>query len=155
MSKDNLKQVESSSGTEGHVQPIVRVAVETYQCPGCVCGHDITCYEKSEGSIACKKHVAGTIIFPAVGKFFLGLPKGFCRIGDTKMVIEIFESFEKFWGYDWLNVPVWKHLDEHGNTLIRGLMPRINEPFLHIFMGDMRDKIDCKKITQKELDKID
>ena len=40
--------------------------IETYQCPGCVCGYNISCFEKSD-SLACGKHVPATTIMPVVG----------------------------------------------------------------------------------------
>jgi len=134
----------------------IKKMIEIYQCPGCVCGSDISCYEKSDG-LECEKHVAGTRM-SNVGRFFLGMPKGFCRLGaceNTK--ISIFENFEDKpgWDYDKFNIPVWKHLDKYGNTLIRGLCPRTNYPFLHIFMGNCLDKIDCLEITQKDIDGMD
>jgi len=121
-------------------------AIEEYQCPGCVCGYNVECYEKSE-DLACKKHCAGTTIIPVVGRIFLGMPKGFNRLGSIDdMVINIFENVEDGWGFDNLNVPVWKYLDGEGNTLVRGFSPRINKPFLHIYLGDHMKEIDCLDI---------
>ena len=98
------------------------------------------------------------------------MPKGFNRLGhENEMPLHIFESYDSFlkdWkritmlgtessGYDDWNVPVWKFLDEHGNTLVRGLSPRVNSPFLHVILGDCRDRIPCIKIPkkiQKEMD---
>lgn len=135
----------------------IKKMVETYQCPGCVCGSDASCYKKGDG-LECKAHVTGTQMMPCIGRIFLGLPKGFCQLGaceNTK--ISIFFSFEDKpgWDYDKLNIPVWKHLDKNGNTLVRGLCPRINYPFLHIFMGDCREKINCLGITQLDIDEMD
>ncbi len=129
--------------------------VEHYQCPGCVCGSDFKCFELGNG-IECGKHVPGTLEYPIVGKFFLGLPKGFNRLGHVnEMRIQIFNKFSNGWGYDKFNVPIWKYLDGQGNTIIRGLCPRINAPFLHIFLGDCRAKIDCLEITNEDLDSMD
>lgn len=135
----------------------IKKMIETYQCPGCVYGSDVSCYKKGAG-VECSAHMAGTNIRPVIGRIFLGLNKGFCRLGaceNTK--ISIFESFAKKpgWDYDKFNIPVWKHLDKHGNTLVRGLSPRINYPFLHIFMGDCRTMIDCLEITQEDIDEMD
>lgn len=128
-------------------------AVKEYQCPGCVCGVDAECYRKGD-SEACDKHVAGTMI-SGIGTIFLGMPKGFNRIGHVKnMKIDIFKNVPGGWSYDHLNVPVWKHLDSHGNTFVRGICPRLNNPFIHIFLGNHIDEIDCIDITSK-LDEMD
>ncbi len=136
----------------------IKTMVEEYQCPGCVGGSDISCYEKGTQGIECGQHCVGTLM-SFVGKLFLGMPKGFCRLGaceNTK--ISIFESIEKAapaWEYNKFNIPVWKHLDKNGNTLVKGLCPRVNYPFLHIFMGNQMAKIDCLEITQKDIDEMD
>lgn len=134
-------------------------AVEEYQCSGCVNGSDITCFLINQAAgIGCGKHHAGTFGM-GTGSFFLGLPKGFNRLGEhAKMKPAIFERFEdvqKEWEYDMWNIPVWKYLNENGHTLVRGLMPRRNEPFLHIILEDCRDKINCREITQEEIDGMD
>jgi len=137
------------------IDKIVKKMVEEYQCPGCVCGNDTSCYEKSD-NLACSKHVVGTVASGHVGKFFLGLPTGFCRLGFFEdMKIDIFKNISDGWGFDFLNVPVWKHLDKNGNTLVRGICPRINMPFIHIFIGNVLDEIDCFEITKTHLDGMD
>lgn len=123
--------------------------VEMYQCPGCVCGSDYSCYAKG-GSQACEKHVVGTMIM-GLGKIALGFPKGFNRVG-VGVQIGIFTDVPK---YNALNVPVWKRLDENGNTLVRGLSPRINNTFLHVYQGDVLAKIDCFEVTDDFLATID
>lgn len=130
--------------------------VEEYQCPGCVCGSDTSCYKSDNGSLACTKYVSGTMAFPMVGSFFLGMPKGFNRLGsEDKLKINIFAKLSDGWGYDKFNVPVWKHLDKHGNTLVRGICPRVNNPFLHIFLENCIDEIDCLEITKKDMEQMD
>lgn len=128
-------------------------AIERYQCPGCVRGHDISCFE-ARGSLECGKHVAGALS-PGAGSFFLGLPNGFNRLGINKTKVYIFESLKDGWGFDVFNVPVWKHLDKHGSTLVRGISPRINAPFLHIFLEDCMDEINCLKITDEDIEGMD
>jgi len=121
----------------------IKNAIESYQCPGCVVGSDITCFEKADNDKGCNKHVAGTMIFPIIGKIFLGMSKGFNRIGSyNEMPLQIFEYYEDF-GYNHLNIPVWKHLNENGHTLIRGISPRINKPFLHVILEDCMEKVNC------------
>ena len=138
----------------------IKNGVEEYQCPGCTSGRNISCYKKSENSIACGEHRAGTAI-TFIGKIFLGMPIGFNRLGvelggGENMPIEIFESFEKRdWDYNKWNIPVWKHLNENGHTFVRGLSPRTNRPFLHIFLKDCMNRIDCFEVTQELINEMD
>jgi hypothetical protein len=138
-------------------------AIAEYQCPGCSAGSGPECATPCNIGIGCGSHVADTFLSHA-GRLYLGMPKGFNRIGgsDKKTPLHIFESYETFYkewahstvkgeqnGYDEWNVPVWKFLDEHGSTLVRGLSPRVNGPFLHVFLEDCRDKINCLEITKE------
>jgi len=133
----------------------IKRAIENYQCSGCVCGCDIECYEKSS-DLSCEGHCAGTMIYPGIGRIFLGMPTGFNRIGSVeKMNINIFNCLKDGWGYDKFNVPTWKYLDQQGNTLVRGIQPRINRPFIHIFLENCMDKIECLKITEQDLSEMD
>ena len=136
----------------------IKKAIENYQCSGCVCGSDISCFEKVETGIGCGKQIAGTTILPGVGKIFLGMPKGFNRLGEYhKMKIQIYDTYEncEWKPNDQFNIAVWKHLDENGNTIIRGIMPRRNEPFIHIFLENCMDKIECKEITKEDIEGMD
>jgi hypothetical protein len=134
----------------------IQNVIEEYQCSGCVSGSDTTCFEpNSNGGVGCGKHCAGTMAFPAVGKFFLGMPKGFNRLGDSsKLKPIIFENFESGWGYDKFNIPVWKYLKD-GHTFVRGMQPRRNETFIHIFLEDCLNKIDCFEVTEADIDEMD
>lgn len=137
----------------------IKKAVETYQCPGCAFGSDCECYEKGY-SESCGKHVAGTMCFPAVGTLFLGMPKGFNRPGKCETKIWIYESVSNYGDGPYrlggkFNIPVWKYLDEHGNTLVRGMCPRTNMTFIVIFIGNHIDEIDCLEITIEDLDEMD
>lgn len=132
----------------------IKRAVESYQCIGCVCGGDTTCYEKGDNE-ACKKHVSGTFI-SFIGNIYLGMPKGFNRLGPCRETkINIFRELKDGWKYDTFNIPVWKHKDEHGNVIVRGLSPRTNSPFIHIFLVDCIMEINCMEITAQELSKMD
>lgn len=136
----------------------IKTYIEEYQCPGCVVGGDISCFEKNEyGGVGCGKHHAGTMIYPIVGNIFLGMPIGFNRLGQyTKMKPNIFDTFESSdWEYNTWNIPVWKHLSKNGHTFVRGIMPRTNEPFIHIFLEDCIEKINCLEITQDIIDGMD
>lgn len=130
-------------------------AIETYQVPGCVNDYQRENIVQNGPGVEWLEHVAGTMVFPTVGKFFLGMPVGFCRVGVfDEMPINIFTSMEQLnsvWKYDKFNIPCWKYLDKHGNTLVRGLSPRVNKPFLHIILGDNRAAIDCLEITNNDL----
>lgn len=133
----------------------IKKAVELYQCPGCVCGFNTTCYNRASEGEACGRHVAGTTI-SNIGHVFLGLPTGFNRLGPhDQMKVNIFNTLDDGWGYDKFNVPVWKHLDEHGNTLVRGFSPRNNNPWLHIFLADCRNEINGIEITEQDMSEMD
>ena len=129
-------------------------AVDEYQCCGCVLGGE-PCYEKGANE-ECAKHVPGTMAFPGIGIFLLGMPTGFNRLGPAKeMKVKIFKTFSDGWGYNMFNIPVWKHLDKNGNTLVRGLSPRTNFPFLHVFLENCLDEIDCLEITNADIRDMD
>lgn len=132
-------------------------AIKEYQCSGCIGGPFEECYKTESGfGITCRGHLAGTIIGGGVGKIFLGLPKGFHRLGHyDKMQPLILEDYTEEVRIDKWNIPVWKHLDKHGNTLIRGLRPRINEPFVAVILGNHMDKIDCREISLEEIKAMD
>lgn len=140
------------------MKDIIKNAIEEYQCPGCVVGGDISCFKSNpDGGVGCGNHMSGTII-SNIGNIFLGMPKGFNRLGlNEKMKPQIFESFDiNDWGeYDKWNVPVWKFLNKDGHTLVRGFIPRRNDSFIHIFLEDCRDKINCLELTQEDVDKMD
>lgn len=132
-------------------------AIESYQCSGCVSGSDISCFVPDDnGVIGCSRHCAGTMA-TGVGRFFLGMPKGFNRIGEfNKMKLIIYDAFESSeWEYDMWNIPVWKYLSKEGHTFVRGMMPRRNEPFLHVFLEDCMDDVICLEIFQKDIDEMD
>lgn len=129
--------------------------IKEYQCPGCVCS-DSNCYKPTDDkNISCFYHITGSYI-PGVGKVFLGLPKGFNTLGPmNKQPISIYKKFKDGFGYDRFNIPVWKYLNENGHTIVRGISPRINSPFIHIFLEDCMNKIDCLKITNKDIKEMD
>lgn len=132
--------------------------IKEYQCPGCTYDHP-DC-EASFNNEGCEKHRAGTYII-GVGKIFLGMPKGFNRAGALSDVFISFgvyhkwEDFMEHTGMDKFNIPVWKYLDENGNTCVRGLAPRINKPYLCVIGGNHMDKIDCYEITAEDQEGMD
>jgi hypothetical protein len=136
----------------------VKKSIEEYQCSGCTCGSNTSCFVARDYGCGCSKHSAGTFVMPMVGKVFLGMPKGFNRLGSFgEMKPYIFENFDNSgWGdYDTFNVPVWKYLSKEGHTFVRGLQPRKNEPFIHIFLENCMDKINCLEITEEVREVMD
>lgn len=134
-----------------------KLVIEEYQCSGCVSGTDTECFEANEvGGIGCGKHHAGTIV-TGIGNVFLGMPTGFNRLGECReLKPTIYETFDSSdWHYDMWNVPVWKYKNKDEHTFVRGVMPRHNEPFLHIFLEDCLDKIECLEISQEDVDGMD
>ena len=128
-------------------------AILEYQCSGCIGANVDECYTKGTFE-ECSGHVAGTYI-SGVGKIFLGMPKGFNRLGNNENIkIYIFENIENE-QYDKFNVPVWKHLNKAGHTIVRGIQPRLNYSFIHIFLEDCLDKIDCINITDDDILNMD
>lgn len=132
-----------------------KTAVEEYQCTGCVSGPYKTCYKQDDSGIGCGNHCAG-IILAGLGTIFLGLPKGFNRKGTTdKLRINIFKELKSGWGYNKFNIPVWKYKDEFGNVVVRGMSPRVNYTWIHIFLEDCLEEIDCLEITKKDMEEMD
>lgn len=143
----------------------IQEAVKIYRCPGCMYGPEPTnCdnYNFTVGNGDCINHCPATY-FSGRGKMLLGLPKGFNRLGPLTSVdkkvwqaLTIFKDAERFRkGYGWydkFNVPNWKYLDEHKNTIVRGLQPRLNTPFIHIFLGDYTAEIECITITNEDVE---
>jgi hypothetical protein len=135
-------------------------AIKTYQVPGCVNDFDENNIVQQGVGVEWSEHVAGTSVTSPRGleRIYLGMPRPFSRLGKAETPINIFESWEQLkdkWSYDKFNIPCWKYLDENGNTLVRGLSPRINTPFLHIIIGDCIDQIDCYQLTKEDIDGMD
>jgi hypothetical protein len=134
-----------------------KLAIEEYQCSGCISGCNISCFKPNvHGGIGCGEHYSGTII-SFIGKIFLGMPKGFNRLGNhEKLKPNIYDTYESSeWKYDIFNIPVWKYLSKDGHTFVRGIMPRRNETFIHIFLENCIDKINCLEISQSDVDGMD
>ena len=138
-------------------------AIIEYQVSGCVSEFDENNFNQEGISVAWSDHYPGTMA-TGIGSFFLGMPKGFDRLGhrfedsNNRIRINIFTNYahlESAWPYNMYNIPCWKHLNSNGHVLVRGLMPRINTPFLHIILENCLDKINCIEITKKEIDEMD
>ena len=139
-------------------------SIKEYQCSGCVCGSspEDDCFDCTDEEDQCSKHCAGTSI-SNIGRIFLGMPKGFDRLGRSgseknPVKIYIYKSFDELkrvWEYDFLNVPCWKYKNDKGHVFVRGMSPRINEPFLHIILEDCIDKVNCHELTPENLQGMD
>ena len=136
------------------MENFIKDIIEEYQCPGCVGGSDISCFKKADVGLQCDAHVAGIRMLGA-GRLFLGMPRGFNRLGGfDDFSLQIFNDLNT-WGYDKFNIPVWKYFDENGNTLVRGISPRTNAPFLHVVAGNHIPDIDCLQLTKKDIEGMD
>jgi hypothetical protein len=139
----------------------IKSIIKEYQCAGCVNGCGMESFEATEikNDIACGKHCAGTMVSNA-GRIFMGLPIGFNRLDDThNLKITIFKTQSdqiEAWKYDKFNVPIWKYKGENGHTFVKGLMPRLTRPFIHIILDCPEfDEIDCIEITDKDIEEMD
>lgn len=135
----------------------IEEAIKEYQCAGCISGPYPSCFEKDDDAgVGCNKHHSGSTIMPDVGKIFLGMPKGFNRLGPQKdMQVLIFkdqEQQEKQWKYDKLNTPIWKYQNDKKHIFIRGYIPRLNMGFVHVILKGNYDKYQCEEIDIKEID---
>lgn len=132
----------------------VAKAIEEYQCSGCSVGSALSCFKSHGGGVGCGNHKAGCGII-GIGRIFFGLPKGFNRLGVfDNMVPRIFEKIDVE-RYNIYNVVVWKYLTKDGHTIIRGLAPRVNIPFIDIILEDCVDKISGIRITDTMLEEMD
>lgn len=137
----------------------IKNAIKEYQCSGCGIGggNNLSCFQPNEnGGVGCGKHSAVTYI-QNIGCVLLGMSKGFNRLGAfEKMRPKIFETYENSnWEYDIWNIPVWKYLSKDGHTFVRGLIPRRNEPFIHVFLENCMDKINCYEISEENINYMD
>jgi len=139
------------------MEKAIKEAIKNYQCSGCTFGPALSCFQKNDYGDGCSKHLAGTHIFPGVGTILLGMPTGFNRLGPEKDIKPyIFKDYKNSdWDFDKWNIPTWKYLTKEGHTLVRGHQPRKNTTFLHIYLEDCRDKINCLEITHEDVEFMD
>ena len=116
---------------------------------------------KSNENLSCENHYAGTM-GSGIGKFYLGMPRGFNRIGECKdMILNVYEDYkdkESYWEYDKFNIPAWKYRNEERHVFVRGLSPRINAPFIHVILkctDEEFNKIDCLEIKEEDREDMD
>jgi hypothetical protein len=141
---------------------IMMKAAAEYQCPGCMNGNNPDdCIKVNITECGCTGHHAGTMGL-GMGTFALGLPRGFNRFGPSgERKIEVYESYDSMMAIHpnlstMFSVPVWKHLDAHGNTVMRWFSPRINNGWSCVVLGDCRDKFpQAQEITAEHLDQMD
>lgn len=152
-------------------KPVMNIvqAIETYQCPGCVNGPPgPTCPNFKITDRGCSGHVAGTLQVGPAGmiKEYLGVPKGFCRVGHNTgsgpglaVVESIDDHLELYSNLKTMySIPVWKHLDKNGNTCTRWFSPRTNVGWTMIFLGSVlsHSVLDrAIEVTQEQVDWMD
>jgi len=124
--------------------------IAEFQCPGCTsgCAPPAECewYKlKEEGQqFSCRNHSAGTII-SGIGSIYLGMPKGFDRVGaicpklgdpeNFRHNIRLFLSKDGIvHGWNFCNVPVWV-MEKDGFLFVRTYMPRLNGSFIDVIKG--------------------
>ena len=96
------------------------------------------------------------------GTFFLGMPKGFDRVGPSGVESVKLQVSSDSYVVDALkrkhpfSLAVWKHLDKHGNTLLRCYSPRTNVGWSVVILGDCMDKFpDAIEITEERMEEMD
>lgn len=137
-------------------------AVNSYQCPGCMQGPDVeTCDRANVTDKGCTNQAAG-VFGAGIGAIALGLPKGFNRFGPgPERKVEVWASYDVLMAYQpnlrtIFSVPVWKHLDEQGNTLMRWYSPRTNCGWSVVVLGDCRDRFpQALEITAEQIADMD
>lgn len=141
--------------------PVEKTMIEEFQCPGCVCGGQIkdcdafTLERGSEGFnwFRCSGHVAGTRMYPG-GRFVLGLPKGFCKVGELDKEAHGATTNIRLWRkgtkpvWDRCNVPVWAM--EKDFLFVRTYMPRVNIATVEVIEGGRRAELCPQSIDVAE-----
>jgi hypothetical protein len=135
--------------------------IEEFQCSGCVSGGDINCgvckLESNNTGFYCSSHYSGTTLYP-IGKIYLGLPKGFNRVGELsdkrKTHIRLSLDSSKI-SYDYLNVPVWA-MEKDGYLFVRVYCPRINITYIDVIKGGILKDVCPKALNVADfIDDID
>lgn len=115
--------------------------VREFQCSGCVRGSSPTTCDRvaikdapwgPHTMFACEAHAVGTTIL-GIGQIYLGMPKGFNRVGDASSE----DTRVRLWAQG--NQPSWNHLNvavwamEHdGYLFVRTYAPRTNTTYVDI-----------------------
>lgn len=125
----------------------LKVLVEQFQCPGCVCGSSTNCGHFVEGNFHggggfCGGHILGTMISTYL--IAMGLPMGFNRFNHDK------PSKIIFWNEDpprYVNTcfPVWAYEgqgESKGFLFLRVVEPRIDRMSIHVVKGCTLKKLE-------------
>ncbi len=139
--------------------------ISEFQCPGCTLGTS-PCQEcpsfanENKYGFGCSAHSAGTLLVGG-GWFYLGLPKGFNRVGafvakgddKTKNNIRLWIDDPPEW--DELNCPIWG-MEKDGCLFVRTYLPRTNRNFIDIIKGGTFDMLPETTVdVAKFIDEID
>jgi hypothetical protein len=138
--------------------------VKEFQCPGCTIGCDgekfeAQTYPSEDGrpGIRCSNHSAGTFL-SGVGQIFLGMPKGFSRVGPRSDHLPEIWFFDEIPEYDFLNIPVWG-MEKDGYLFIRVFLPRTVRNMIHVVkdgkFADLASKHQGVFDLATEIDNID
>lgn len=121
--------------------------IKEFQCPGCGCGgpdpkecsaftlQEDTWINGAKWSI-CQEQSPGTVI-AGLGPIYLGMPKGFSRMGHTQNFLNTDESptriylFEDMPTYDKFNIATWAMI-KNGYLFVRVYSPRVNLTYTHV-----------------------
>ena len=106
--------------------------IEEFQCPGCVCGHNIECerflLQETNGYFWCDGHVPGTRLLGSRSpRMCIGLPRGFCRFSEKDPREQIMRLWVNGSNPKWdnLNIAVWA-MEWNGYLFVRTYMPRVD-----------------------------
>jgi len=148
-------------------------AIKKYQCNGCENKiGDFSCYKVNRHGLGCEDHING---FGIIGLDFVlpSMPNGFNRLGiicpdqeqfdnlvqlgKGHLTMFIFDRLTNQFsnGKKKFTIPVWKYKSKDGHTFIRGLLPRLNMPFMYIILEDCLSKVDCLEITEADIEAME
>ena len=140
---------------------LLKKFIGEYQCTGCSsgCSPDDGCFKKSPIHDGCDAHYAGTIVW-GLGSIYLGMPKGFNRIGDTKngavsCDLFIYETDTTQLQQKKFNIPFWKYRTPVGHTMVRFYSPRVNRAHIEVFLFDCLDLINCLELSDADISAMD
>lgn len=128
-----------------------------YICPGCTNGHKpdacVAYNPYHDWGYMCLAHCPGTTITPHVGRIILGLPKGFCRLGENKKYVRVWQQ-DTAPQWDHLNVPVWA-MEKDGFLFVHTSCPRINQVNIDVIEGGTLSLVPEAIDVSKFYDEID
>lgn len=135
------------------------------QCPGCTCGcapaNECESFKPDrEFGFRCDAHSGGTPI-TGMGWIYLGLPKGFNRVGAFRAKGDNDRSNNiRLWihpnapFFDNLSVPVWA-MEKDGYLYVRTYLPRINLTFVDVIKGGTMELVPGAENVAEFIDEID